>query len=189
MKIKGSGTYTDTDGANQNVFGVGELADDKKLRKLEVSGSLSFEKISCDKISVSGKCKGDSVIAKDFSASGKVEVDSLMIEQNLEISGKPKIDFMTADEVVIVSRAGSVVKIKCRTIKIYDDSPDLFDVHNSRISIKKIDADTVELENCAVDVIRCKDAFIGFNCAIEKLFVAGECKVADDSKVGETIRT
>ena len=140
MKIKGSGTYTDTDGASQSVFGVGELADDKKLRELEVSGSLSFEKISCDKISVSGKCEGgtisaqnlkvsgglsfddiscnkisvsgkcegDSVIAKDFSASGKVEVDSLTIEQTLEISGKPKIDFMTSDEIVIVSRVGSI---------------------------------------------------------------------------------
>ncbi|MBR2734047.1 MAG: hypothetical protein IKN27_13995 [Selenomonadaceae bacterium] len=57
----------------------------------------------------------------------------------------------------------------------------------SRIRIKNIDADIVELENCAVSVIKCRDAVIGTNCAIEKFFVAGKCTVADDSTVSETL--
>ena len=176
---------------------------------MKVSGDLSFEKISCDKISISGKCEGgtvsaqslkisgaceaDSVSAKNLSVSGKIEVDSLTIEQTLEISGKPQIDSVKADEIVIATRNGFIGEVECRRIKIFDESEQFngvkFVQRFSRVQIKNIDAQTVQVENCAVDVIRCKDAFIGSNCAIEKLFVAGKCEVAADSTVGETIRT
>ena len=219
MKIKGSGTYTDKNGRNHSVLGVGEVADDEKLQKLEVIGNLSFEKISCNKISISGKClggsistqslkifgacEGDSVIAKNFSASGKVEFDSLTIEQNLEITGKPSLDSVTANEIVIASRNGFLGKVKCCKIKIYDNAEKInrevfgkifierFAISQSwsHVRIKNIEADIVELENCEVDVIKCKDAFIGSNCAIKKLLVAGKCEVAADSTIGETIKT
>ena len=209
MKIKGSGTYTDASGRSHSVFGAGEVSDGENLKSLKVSGDLSFEKISCDKISISGKCEGgtvsaqslkisgaceaDSVSAKNLSVSGKIEVDSLTIEQTLEISGKPQIDSVKADEIVIATRNGFIGEVECRRIKIFDESEQFngvkFVQRFSRVQIKNIDAQTVQVENCAVDVIRCKDAFIGSNCAIEKLFVAGKCEVAADSTVGETIRT
>lgn len=235
MKIRGTGSYTDTNGRSHTVLGVGELPDDEKLRELEVTGNFSFDKISCDEVNVSGKCAGGSIIAqnlnvsggfsfddvscdeielsgkcdgksvnaKNFSASGKVEVDSLTVEQTLRLSGKPQIDSVTADKIIIGSRNGFIGSVKCRKIKIFDDAAQFdgeifgnifirhvsFGQSLSRVSIKKIDAETVALENCAVEVIRCKDAFIGTNCAIKKLFVSGECTVADDSTVGETIRT
>lgn len=121
-------------------------------------------------------------------SSGKVEVDSLKIARTLKLSGRPQIDSVTADEIFIATRDGSIGAIKCRRIKIFHDE-NFFDNQRSRIRIKNIDADTVELENCAVDVIKCRDAAIGTNCAVEKLFVAGKCTVANDSTVAETIRT
>ena len=45
------------------------------------------------------------------------------------------------------------------------------------------------LQNCEVGIIKCKDAFIGSNCIIEKLIVAGECEIYADSKVSEMVHT
>ena len=157
-------------------------------RDLKTSGELEFDNITCDEITASGKCSGKSVDAKIFSASGKVEVDSLTIAQTLKLSGRPQIDSVKADEIFIATRDGSIGAIKCRHIKIFHDE-NFFDNQRSRVRIKNIDADTVEIENCEVAVIKCRDAVIGTNCAIEKLFVAGKCTVADDSTVAETIHT
>lgn len=215
MRIKGSGMYTDAAGKSHRVLGVCELTEDNTFQELKISGKLSFEKISCDEVSVSGKyeggsiiaqslkvsgtCDGDSIIAKNFSISGKVKVNSLTVEQTLRISGKPQISFVTADEIIIAACAGSLGVVKCRKIRIFDDTDNFVDKvfgkgfvklsSSSRVQVNNIEANTVALENCTVEVIRCKDAFIGSNCAIEKLFVSGECKVSADSTVGETIRT
>lgn len=186
MKIKGEGAYVDSVGVRHEVKGTGSLPDNTELKSLRASGMFSFGKFSCDKVSISGKCEGGSVIAKSFSVTGKVEVDSV-----------------EADDIIIESRSGAIDKLKGSKVKIFNrghevanalfakllGGHDAVQEKNSRICIKTIEADNVELENCEVDVIRCKDAFIGSNCAIEKLFVAGECKVSANSKVGETIHT
>lgn len=204
--------YTDATGKSHRVLGFCDLTEAKTFQELKVSGKLSFEKISCDEVSVSGKCEGgsiaaqnlkvsgtcngDSIIAKNFSVSGKVEVNSLTVEQTLRISGKPQIDSVTADELIIATRSGFLGDVKCRKIRIFDDTDKIFGKgfaeylsSSSRVQVNNIEADTVALENCTVEVIRCKDAFINSNCAIEKLFVSGECKVSANSTVGETIRT
>lgn len=199
MKLKGEAVYIDSAGVFHKVIGDGVLSDDVILKRLKVSGKLSFDKIFCDEITVDGKCKGGSLTAKNFSVDGKVKLDSLKVEQFFELDGKPKIGNIEADEIIIESNAGLIGAVKCRKLKIFDGgnftvggikfSGKLQDAEDiSRINIKSIDADKVELENCAVDIVRCQDAFIGSNCAIEKLFVAGECKVAADSTVSETIR-
>lgn len=201
MKIKGTGTYKDVGGKNHSIFGVGELADSEKLQKLEVAGSLSFEKISCDKIHVSGKCNGDFIFAQVLKISGTCEIESVTIEQILEIAGKMQIDSVVADEILILSRSGFLGDVKCRKIKIYDDSAKFGDEMFkknfigyfapmqswSRVRLKNIESEIVILENCEVGVIRCRDAFIGSNCAIEKLFVTGKCEIAADSTVSEKI--
>ena len=188
MNIKGTGTVKDINGKNHDVIGVGTFADDETFRKLEVAGSLSFEKISCDKISVAGKCEGDFLSAQVLKISGSCEIDSATIERTLEVAGKPQIDSVTADEIFIASHSGFLGTVKCRRIKIFDETN--FAVNRRiRVRIKNIEADVVDLENCEVEIIHCKDAFIGTNCAVEKLFVSGKCKVADDSTVGETIHT
>lgn len=218
MKIKGSGSYTDAVGKSRMILGIGELSDAEKFRELKVSGNISFDKISCDEVKISGKCEGGSieaqdlkisgkcegksVSAKNFSASGKMKIDSIKVEQTVELKGKPELGSVEADEIIIESRSGSVDEIKCRKLKIFNhaietDSAFVIKIFGeeisafdnfSRVRIKNIDAEKVELENCEVDVIRCQDAFIGVNCVIEKLFVAGEYEVAADSTVGETIR-
>lgn len=220
MRIKGTGTYTDTNDRIHMILGVGDFSDDKKLRDLDVAGDFSFDKISCDRVSVSGKCEGgsittqildisggisfddiscyeanisgkcegESVSAKNFSVIGKTKIDSLKVENTLNLSGKPQISSMSADEISVVARDGFIGKIKCRMIKICDDEG-FVDEYRSRVHIKSIDAEMVHLENCAVDVIYCEEAFIGTNCEIEKLFVVGNYKVATDSIVKETIRT
>lgn len=169
---------------------------------LKISGKVLFDKIFCAEANVSGKCEGKSVSTKNFSASGKMEIDSIKVEQTFELKGKPELGSVEADKVIVESRSGSVDEIKCRKLKIFNHANETdsafvikilgeeisaFD-NFSRVRIKNIDAEKVEIENCEVDVIRCQDAFIGTNCSIEKLFVAGEYEVAADSTVGETIR-
>lgn len=190
MKIKGEGVYIDSTGVLHEVKGKGVLPDDIVLQSLNVSGKLEFGKISCDKVSVKGKCEGGSLIAKSISVKGKMDVDSV-----------------EAEELVIESHSGTIGAVKCKSLKIFshtstateeifekfigsklfDDDDILIGNNDSRVQIKNIDANKVELENCEVEVVRCKDAVIGTNCTIGKVFVAGEYKVADDSTVGETI--
>ena len=184
MKIKGEGMYIDSTDVRHEVKGIGSLPDDITLKSLKASGTFSFGKISCDKINVSGKCEGGSIVARNFSVAGKVELDSV-----------------EADDIVIESRAGSIDKLKSLKVKIFNrgyevanalfakffGGHDTVQEKNSRLYIKCIESDNVELENCEVDVIRCKNAFIGSNCTVEKLFIAGEYKVDANSKVGETI--
>ncbi len=170
---------------------------------LKISGGLSFDDISCEEAYISGKCEGKSVSAENFSVSGKIEIDFLTIGKTLKLSGRPKIDSVTADEIFIGASDGFIGEIKCRNLKIFKGTGSfggeifgenffenfLFNESHSRIHVKKIDAEKIALESCAADVIKCKDIFIGSNCAIEKLFVSGECKIVADSTVGETIRT
>lgn len=201
LKVSGNISFDDISCEEINVSGKCD-GGSINAQNLKISGGLLFNDISCEEANISGKCEGKSISAKNFSASGKVKVDSLTIEENLSLSGKPQIDSMTADEVCIASRDGFIGKIVCHKVRILDNVYTFnegFFVKNfienvsfkdkifSRVQIKSIEADIVELENCKVDVIRCQDASIGSNCSIEKLFVAGECKVADDSTVNETI--
>ena len=202
MKIKGSGSFTDATGRNRRILGVGELSDDEKLRELKVSGNISSDKIFCDEVNILGKCEGKFISAKNFSASGKMEIDSLKVEQTVDMKGNPELGSVEAKEIIIESRSGSIDEIKCRNLKIFNhvseaDSAFVIKIFGekisnydnfSRVRIKNIDAAKIELENCAVDIVRCQEAFIGSNCVIKKLFVAGEYKVAVDSTIGETIR-
>ena len=184
MKIKGEGVYIDSAGVFHKVKGKGIISDDVILQSLQVSGKLEFDKIICDKVSIRGKCKGGLIHAKNFFTSGKIKAYSI-----------------EADEVVIKSSSGLIDELQGLKVKISgytDDDTALFEKiffkqdeefdDDSRVRIKSINADTVELENCDVDVIKCKNAVIGTKCAVKKLFVSGECTVAEDSTVIETIR-
>ena len=201
MKIEGIASYTDSAGKRHSVEGIGSLPD-AALQDLNVSGSLSFDKLSCDDVEVEGSIGGKLLTAKKISVEGSFDVGVTDVE-TFNLSGSIDAEKLTAKEILIESRGGNIGAIKCDKLKIFHG-----EIHevgasilskifggkvsrqsNSRVRIKNIEADTVELENCAVDVIKCRDAFIGTNCAIEKLFVAGKCTVADDSTVGETIHT
>ena len=184
MKIKGEGVYIDSAGVFHKVKGKSIISDDVILQSLQVSGKLLFDKIVCDEVNVYGKCKGGSIYAKNFLATGKIKAYSIK-----------------SDEVVIKSRSGSIDEIKGMKIKIFDcidGNAELFAKNffkqdeefddDSRVHIKTINAETVELENCEVDIIKCKDAVIGTNCAVKELFVSGECEVVADSTVVKTIR-
>lgn len=199
MEIKGECIYVDTSGVRHKIFGAGDLPDNMALQSLKVSGKLKFDRIICDKIGVTGKVDGGSLTAKNFSVEGEIELDDLQVEQTFELKGKPQVDSVEADEILIESQSGFVDAIKCKNLEIFNRTSaasftKIFG-HNffgeddddklTRVRIRNIDAETVELENCAVDVIRCKNAVIGKNCAIKKLFVAGEYKISADSKVGE----
>lgn len=186
MKISGEGNYSDATGRRHKIEGFGNFPDDIPLQSLNVSGELSFRKISCDTIKVSGECFGDSLTAQKFSVKGTLKINSISVLEFLKVTGTLKSANIMADEIIVASREGSIDKIKCRNIKIFETT---VTQSNSRVRIKTIDAETVELENCAVDIIKCRDAVIGTNCAVEKLFVAGKCTVAANSTVAETIRT
>lgn len=205
MKIKGEVTYIDETGKLHRFEGKIVLPDDTAFQKLKVDGKFSFENISCDKISVDGKCEGGTLTAKNLSVDGKIKVDTVKVEQLFEVDGKARIDELEADEIIIESRSSSLGEIKCRKIKIFSNSSGNDEAaravmskflgveisasnENPRVIIKKIDAVKVELANCEVGVIKCKDAAIGANCEIDRLIVSGEYKIADDSRVGEIIK-
>lgn len=186
MRILGEGIFVGADGRRHTLEGIGNFPDDMPLQSLAVEGIFSFKNFSCDKVKIEGECSGKSLTAKKISVEGIFDVDAAQTE-TFQVSGSIDTNKLTAEEIIIESSAGSIDEIKCARLKIFHDE-NFFRRQSSRIRIKNIDAEKVELENCAVDVIKCKDALIGTNCAIKKLFVAGEYKVADDSTVGETIR-
>lgn len=201
MRIKGEAAYTDAADKWHEIKGAATLPDETVLKKLRISRKIHFENISCDKLDVEGKCRGGFIKAKNFFAEGSVKVDEIKIDKNFELEGKIKSSEIEADEITIESRHGSIGNIKCRTLKIFDseneivveDLAKLFGERffrgnkNSRLRIRKIFAEKVSLENCEVDEIKCKDAFIGSNCIVEKLFVANREEISVDSQVGEII--
>ena len=202
MKIAGEAVYVDATGKKHSIEGIGSLPDNNDLQSLNVTGEFSFDEISCDEMKISGSCVGKSLTAKNISAEGTVEVDAVNVEERFKLSGSADIEKITAKEIIMESRGGSIGSIKCDKLKIFHGEIHEFgssilsrifgdkSTHNNpRVRIENIDAETVHLENCAVVEVKCKDAFIGANCVIDKLHVSGECKVAEDSKVGETIRT
>ncbi len=187
MQILGEGVYIDANGRRHSVDGIGNFPDDMLLQSLSVEGTFSFKNFSSDTIKISGECSGQLLTAKKIFVEGTFDVDAAQVD-TFKLSGSIDAEKLTAKEIVIESQSGTVGTIKCDKLKIFHDG-NFFRKQRSRVRIKSIDADTVELENCAVAVIKCRDAVIGTNCAIEKLFVAGKCTVADDSTVGETIQT
>lgn len=200
MKIEGEGFCIDSSGKRHSVAGIGTLPDFDSMQSLKVSGSLNFDKISCDEIKIEGDCRGKSIIAKNISVSGIFNADSVKVENAFKVSGSVEIENLDAEEISMESRGGSIGKVDCKKIKIFhsDDfnggvfskifgSRNSSAKNSSRVKIKKIDSETVELKNCEVEEIKCKDAFIDSNCAIKKLIVEGDCKIADDSSVGEKI--
>lgn len=202
MKIEGEAVYIDAAGKRHTIEGVGNVPKDVALQKLKVSGLFKFDKVSCDDISISGECNGKSLNAKNISVEGTADIDTVDADL-FQLSGSARIDDIVAEKIIIESRKGTIGVIKCGKLKIFHEETNSLDESilskifggiashhsDSRVNVKSIDAESIHLENCAVDVIRCKDAFIGSNCAINRLFVAGECKVADASTVGETIHT
>ena len=203
MKIEGEAKYVDSRGKTHSIEGVGSLPDEVNLQSLNVSGSIEFDEISCDKIKIEGSGEGKSLTAKNISVDGSLEVDEVKVESLFKISGGVNIDNLTADEILMESRGGRIGAIKCGSVKIFHGEDHevggsilsgIFGHKASqhkistRVQIKTIDADKVNLQNCEVDVIRCNSAKISSNCVIEKLLVTGECEIADDAKVGETVR-
>lgn len=202
MKIAGKAVYVDTAGKHHSIEGVCNVPNNVALQKLKVSGSFTFDEVSCDDVKISGECAGKAFNAKNISVEGTADIDSVKSE-SFNLSGSADINKLIAEDIIIESRKGTIGAIKCGKLKIFHEGTkeaetailsrllgvNLSHHSNSRVRIKNIDAETVELENCEVDIIKCRDAFIGANCAIKKLSVSGKCKVADDSTVGETIRT
>ena len=200
MKIEGIASYIDKAGKRHSIEGIGSLPDGGELENLNVEGAFSFDKISCDDIKILGECNGKSINGKKISTEGTIDVEYVEVE-TFKLSGSADINKLVAKEIIMESRGGTIGDIKCDELKIFHGEIHEFGAsiisrifggkvsrhNNSRVQIKNIEAETVHLENCAVNVIKCKDAFIGKNCVIDKLLVSGECKVADDSTVGETV--
>ena len=202
MKIAGEAVYVDAAGKKHSIEGIGSLPDNNELQSLNAAGDFSFDKISCEDMKISGSCEGKSLNAKNISVEGTIEVAAVNVEERFKLSGSAEIKNLVAKEIIMESRGGLIGSIKCDSLKIFHGEIHEFGSsilsrifggkathNNSRVRIENIDAGTVHLENCAVVEVKCKDAFIGANCVIDKLTVSGECKVAGDSKVGETIRT
>ena len=203
MKIEGEARYIDAQGNRHSIEGIGSLPDATALQSLNVSGSFDFGEISCDKVKIEGECFGKSITAKNISVSGSFEVDAVKVEENFKVEGSVDSENISAAEIVMETRGGKIGNVKCNKIKIfhgesYDIGGSILSnifggrkIHSqssSRIRIGKIDAEKVDLQNCEVEEINCTDAVINSNCVIEKLIVKGKCKVAADSKIGETIR-
>ena len=200
MKIAGEATYVDKGGHRRTIAGIGSVSDGE-LESLKVSGSCTFDEIDCDDVKIEGECSGSSLSAKNATISGTLKVKTLKVEGKLNVSGSVHSDELDAGEIVMESRGGSIGAIKCGRIKIFEHGG--VEINggflsrffggsarsaDSRVRIKSIDADEVNLQNCEVDVIKCKDAIIGSNCVIGTLNVEGSCEVADGSTVRETIR-
>lgn len=202
MKIEGIANYVDSNGKRHSIEGIGSLPGGTELQSLNASGSLSFDNLDCKEFKIEGECQGKSINAKNISVSGTFDVHTVKTEKDLKIEGTLDSENVIAEEIIMESRDGLIGEIKCNKIKIFHG--EIHDIGgsilsgifgkkfqyqgNSRVRIEKIDADTVNLQNCEVTEIKCTDAIIGSNCAIKKLIVSGKYKVAENSTVGEVIQ-
>ena len=195
MKIEGEAVYLNSAGKRHSIEGTGILSDEIEFKSLKISGTVSFDKISCGKISIEGECFGKSLTAEKISVKGTIKVDSLKSAEIFKIEGITEIDGIDGKEILIESRTGTIGEINCDEIKIFHYDDEFLsrqkNIHskNSRVKIKKIFAEKISLENCEVDEIKCKNAFIGTNCAINELTVTGEYKISADSTVAKVIRS
>lgn len=186
MKIEGEAIYVDGKGRRRSIEGIGTVPDDEPIHSLKVSGSCSFDVLVCDDIKIEGECDGSTLTAKSATFDGTVKVNALKVDGDLDVSGSVRSNMIEADEIAVESRNGSIGGIKCGRIRVFEESS-ARNV-NSRVRIKNINANEVNLQNCEVDAIKCKDAIIGSNCIIGTLNVEGNCEVVDGSTVKETIR-
>lgn len=192
MQIEGEAVYIDSNDKRHSIEGEGNL-DITELKSLKVEGELTFKDITCDELKIEGEGNGTSATAKNFSVSGSVEIDSVTVEDIFKVSGSTEIKNLNAKKIIMESRDGSIGKIKCDEIRIYHvDTPDKFfskilRPSKSRVRIGQIDGGKVELENCEVEEINCRDAYIGLNCVVKKLVFDGKCEIDVDSKVDELI--
>lgn len=200
MKIAGEAIYIDRSGHRRTMAGMGSVSDGE-LESLKVSGSCEFGDLVCDDVKIEGECSGASLKSRNVASSGTLRVKMLIVEGKLKASGSVYSDVIDASDVDMESRGGSIGTVKCGRIKIFEHGgveinggflSRIFGGSarsaNSRVHIKGIDADEVNLQNCEVDTIKCKDAIIGSNCVIGTLNVEGSCEVVDGSTVKETIR-
>lgn len=186
MKIAGEATYVDGKGRRRSIEGIGTVPDDEPIQSLKVSGSCSFDVLVCDSVNIEGECDGSTLTAKSATFDGTVKVDALKVAGDLDVSGNVRSNAIEADRVVVESCSGSIGEIKCGRLRVFEHGSARN--INSRVRIKNINADEVNLQNCEVDVIKCKDAIISSNCVIGTLNVEGKCEVVDGSTVKETIR-
>lgn len=172
--------------------------------KVFIDGDIKVDIIKVDKtFETSGDCFAELLTAEKIFIDGDIKVDVIKAVKTFKIDGSLRSDSIESDEIIIESRSGTVDKIKCTGLKVSKGDED-FEGEisfgnlkiktsskkvSSRIQIKDVDAETVNLQNCEVGIIKCKDAFIGSNCIIEKLIVAGAYEIDADSKVSEIIHT
>lgn len=168
MKILGSASYVSKNGKRFKIEGAGSLPDELEFKSL----------------SVEGDCSGDFVVADKIRIEGNINFKSIRAAHSIDVEGIIKSSSLESGEIDIESQSGKIENIDCKRIKIHHK----LKKSNSRVHIGNINAERVDLQNCEVEVINCKDAFIRVNCIIEKLIVEGECDVADGSTVKSTIR-
>ena len=155
-----------------------------------------------DSLKVNGDCSAESLTANKIFIDGDVKADTIKGAESLDIVGDPQVGLIESKDVVINTRSGMIEEINCDNLKIFDNSVNFegeisfgkfrlksYPKENfSHIRVKKILAEKVELANCKVSLIQCRDAIIGENCSIEKLIVSGNLELNDKSKVDDIVR-
>ena len=217
-RIDGCGKLSDSDYLQSlsvdGTLSFGKISCNKFKLSGDCSGeSLTAEEITIDgdaridvvkavKFRFSGDCSGNLLTAEKITIDGDVRLDVIKAVKVVEISGDMRIDSVESNKVAIESRSGRIDEIKCSELKIFDNYSDFegeisfgnIRIKTSRqkifsqVQIKNIAAEKVELKNCKVSLIKCKDAIIGENCAIEKLIVSGKFELDENSKVNEVIK-
>ena len=204
-RIDGCGKLSDSDYL-QSLSVDGTLSFGKiSCNKFKLSGDCSGESLTAEEITIdgdaridvvkavkfrfSGDCSGNLLTAEKIKIDGDVRLDVIKAVKVVEISGDMRIDSVESNKVAIESRSGRIDEIKCSELKIFDNYSDFEgEISFGNIRIKNIAAEKVELKNCKVSLIKCKDAIIGENCAIEKLIVSGKFELDENSKVNEVIK-
>ena len=196
MKILGSASYTSKSGKRLSLEGVGTLPDELDFKSLKVEGTISFDSLTCEHLKVEGECTGETISADEISIAGTSNVKSIKAGRSVEIEGTIKAVSIECNEISICSQSGKIEQLQCKSVRIYNESDktskSMFGFskrkNTSRVWIKNIRAERVELQNCEAEFVECKTANVRANCIIEKLIVEGDCEIATDSKVSEVVR-
>lgn len=198
MKILGSASYISKSGKKLSIEGISTLPDEFNFKFLKVEGTISFDNLNCEHLKIEGECSGETISAKEISIEGTINVKRVKAERSIEIEGTIKSVSIECDDIGIYSQSGKVEQIRCNNIKIYHTSGEnsiLMSIFGSpkrrtasRVRVRSINAEKVDLQNCAAEIVKCKTANVRANCIIEKLIVEGDCEIATDSTVSEVVR-
>lgn len=213
VKFLGKGRVAGNVTAKKLTFqGSGTIAGDSAVDVIEGTGSGVFEgTVEADAFSFSGKASvGGDLRARTVQWVGTYEVDRDVVGEEFRVKGgfdvggrlqAERITIELADDAKADSIAGTSVAVRVATdekdTKISLGQGGVLKAvsitsggrtREVRLEVGSVEADTVSLEATTAAKVSGRNVTIGSGCEIGTVEYTGSLEVADDARVGETVK-